>query len=91
MNKRIMVALTGVFLGIALILPTCVIIESNIEDLRQYNNFLRDHTVPLDDTEIEQFISITSTRHQTIFTILLISELILVTLFAITLWLTIKK
>lgn len=56
MNKRITIAFAGVFLAISLVLPSYVLIEATTEDLRQFNKFLQENQLPLDDTDIEQFM-----------------------------------
>ncbi|MEM3459467.1 MAG: hypothetical protein QXW63_00045 [Candidatus Bathyarchaeia archaeon] len=90
MNKKVTVTLAGIFLAIALALPSYVLIEATTEDLRQFNKFLQENQLPLDDTDVEQFIYVTGTRHQRLFAVLLIFELVFTILFAIVLWLSLK-
>jgi hypothetical protein len=90
MNRKTTIVFSAVFLAISLILPIYVLTESATEDTRQLNQFLQENPLPADDTAVQQFISDTQGRHQTLFAILIAVELIFVILFAAALWLSLK-
>ncbi|MEM3578372.1 MAG: hypothetical protein QXX51_08025 [Candidatus Bathyarchaeia archaeon] len=90
MNKKVIITLAGIFLAIALALPSYALIETTTEDLRQFTKFLQENQLPLDDTDVEQLMYGTRIRHQTLLTILLLLELVFTILFAIAVWLSLK-
>jgi preprotein translocase subunit SecG len=90
MNKKVTTVLAGIFLAMALVLPSYILTETPAEDIKYFNNFLKDNPPPLDDTQLQQLMTEMNARHRTVFTLLAIFELICTILFVITLWLTIK-
>jgi hypothetical protein len=71
--------LSFILLAIALILPIYVVIESSNLDFQDLV-----HRGPLlDETQIQSYFHDTTVRHQMLFTILAVSESVLVVLFII--------
>lgn len=85
MKPRTKLVIASVFLFAALLLPVYAVITSLNEDFRYYviSN-------PLDETARQNLINEATTRHNTLFTIVIIAEIILVSLFAVSLWSAIR-
>jgi hypothetical protein len=85
MKPRTKLVIAAVFLIAALLFPIYTIITSLNEDLQYYviSN-------PLDDTARQNLINERTTRHNTLLTIVLVVDTILVALFAVSLWAAMK-
>lgn len=86
MNRKIAVTIAAVSLAIALIFPIFMVVEASNED---FSDLI--HRGPLlDETDIQSFLANAQTRHNRLYTILAIAELVLVAIFVIALWLSLK-
>jgi hypothetical protein len=72
-----MMVLAVIFLAILLALPIFMLIESWNEDLVNLGNM----GTPIDDTGLQNFLNDIAVRHQTLLTILAVSEIALLVLF----------
>jgi uncharacterized membrane protein YphA (DoxX/SURF4 family) len=84
MNKMAVIA--AILLAAALIFPMYMLIESSNEDFRD----LMHRGFPLDETQIDAYFQDATVRHQTLFAILAVGELVLVVLFVIALRASLK-
>jgi hypothetical protein len=87
MNKKALV-LAAIFLAAALASPVLVLIveaNANQQDL--------DNLAPnlADETQVNEYLSVITTRHQTVLIILVIAEAVLISLFAASLWFALTK
>ncbi len=75
-----MMILAMVLLAILLALPIFMILQSWNEDLAN----LGQQKLPIDDTGLQAFFNDITLRHQTLFTILVVSEIVVLILFLLT-------
>jgi len=87
MSKKVGIVVAGILLAVALILPFYVILETTTADLKG----LARRGPLLDETQIESYFQETTVAHQRLYILLGIAETILVALFAVTLWFSIKS
>ena len=86
MNRKALV-LAAIFLAAALASPVLVLIvetNANQQDL--------DNIAPnlADETQVNEYLSVITARHQTVLIILMIAEVVFISLFAVSLWFALK-
>ena len=87
MNKKVLIVLAAVFLVGAMVLPTYAVFEALNQDFAD----LAHRGSLLDETQIQGFITSTTTRHYTFFVIAAAGEVVLLILFVITMWFILRK